>query len=150
MVRCVVAGQQLAATESPYTVAVNYQGGNGFTAAAATMTQPVLPAKTHTWLRFTPASSSGQLPTTLTAVVSSRAAMGEPPSGNVMFLVSGSSGQSVDCVGGDTLPLSGGVATCTLASALSSADAPYTVVATYQGDGDFYSSMSETGTISAP
>jgi hypothetical protein len=24
------------------------------------------------------------------------------------------------------------------------------VVATYQGDGDFYSSMSETGTISAP
>ena len=145
-----MAGQQLAATESPYTVAVNYQGGNGFTAAAATMTQPVLPAKTHTWLRFTPASSLGQLPTTLTAVVSSRAAMGEPPSGNVMFLVSGSSGQSVDCVGGDTLPLSGGVATCTLTSALSSTDAPYTVVATYQGDGDFYSSMSETGTISAP
>jgi hypothetical protein len=149
MVRCVVASQQLSATNGPYTVAVSYQGGNGFTAAAATMSQPVLPAKTHTWLRFTPASASGQ-PPSIAAVVSSRAAMGEPPTGNVMFLVSGSSGQSVDCVGGDTLPLSGGRATCTLTSALSSAESPYTMTVTYQGDGDFYSSMSKVGTISAP
>lgn len=41
VITCVVAGQQLDAADSPYTVTVNYPGGNGFT--AATMAQSVSP-----------------------------------------------------------------------------------------------------------
>jgi hypothetical protein len=149
VITCVVARQQLQAASSPYTVSIDYPGGNGFTAASATLTQPVSPAASQTWLNFTPASSAGGA-FTVTASVWGRAPWPQPPTGNVIFVVSDSSGQSISCDGGNTVPLSAGKASCSLGSA-STQDAvlPLTVTATYGGDANFGSSMSQVGTINS-
>lgn len=134
---------------SPYTVSVNFPGGNGFTAVTATMAQSVSAAESQTWLNYTPASSSGGA-FTITAYVSGQSAWAQPPTGTVTFLVSDSSGQTILCQGGDAVPLSAGAATCSLGSASTQAALPLTVTATYGGDGNYESSMSQIGTINAP
>jgi large repetitive protein len=147
VITCVVARQQLEAAESPYSVSVNYPGSDGFTAASAVVMQPVSPANSQTWLNFTPATSSGGS-FAITASVWGQAPWPQAPTGNVTFVVSDSTGQSISCQGGDTVPLSSGQATCDLAST-STTDAvlPLTVTATYGGDSNFDSSMSQVGTI---
>jgi hypothetical protein len=149
VVTCVVARQQLEAADSPYTVSVTYPGADGFTAASATMMQQVGPANSQTWLNFTPASSSGGA-FTITASVAGQAAWPLRPTGNVTFDVSDSTGQTIACEGGNTVALSTGQATCTLASsATQAAVLPLTVTATYGGDDNFNSSMSQVGTINS-
>lgn len=146
VITCVVARQQLAATDSPYSVSVDYPGSNGFTAASATLMQPVYAANSQTWLNFTPASSAGGA-FTVTASVSGQAPWPQSPTGNVTFVVSDSTGQSVSCQGGDTVSLSSGQATCSLGPASADAELPLSVTATYGGDGNFDSSISQVGTI---
>ena len=146
VITCVVSRQQLDAADSPYTVFVNFPGGNGFTAASATRTQPVSAAASQTWLNFTPASSSGGS-FAITASVSGQTVWAQPPTGTVTFVVSDSSGQAIPCQGGDAVPLSRGTATCSLGSAPAQTALPLTVTATYGGDVNFNSSMSQVGTI---
>jgi large repetitive protein len=148
VVTCVVARQQLDAADSPYSVTVVYPGDNGFTAASATLMQPVSPAGSQTWLNFAPAPSSGGS-FTITASVWARAPWPQPPTGNVTFDVSDASGQAISCQGGNTVPLSSGHADCTLGPTAAQAVLPLSVTATYGGDANFNSSMSQVGTITS-
>ena len=63
------------------------------------------------------------------------------PTGSVTFAIEGSSGP-VQCDGlTNTLPMSGGVATCKVTSALSASGLPDTAWATYSGDNNFTTSV---------
>jgi hypothetical protein len=75
---------------------------------------------------------------TLTATVHGPAGAGTP-TGTVTFAVTGADGSTAVCSSAAAAPLTGtGVATCTLpAGALRASGSPYTVSATYSGDGDF-------------
>ena len=148
MSRCLVASQELFASQGPYSVSVSYPGGNGFAPAATTLTQSVSPATSRTRLRITPATTSGGSPSA-TALVSGQGASAStsPPTGSVTFSVVSASGQSATCVGGDAVPISSGTATCTLGSGVTQTGSPYTVTATYGGDGNFDPSTSEVRTI---
>ena len=64
----------------------------------------------------------------------------EAPTGSVTFALDGSSGP-VQCDGlSDTMPMSGGVATCKVTSALTASGLPQTARATYSGDDNFTTS----------
>ena len=82
----------------------------------------------------------------LTATVVSRRAAAGKRTGTVTFSAVGSSGQTLTCAAGDTVPLVSGVATCDTTAAVATGS-PYVVTATYSGNNTFNVSTSSTRTI---
>ena len=145
MTRCNVSPGQFSAADGPYTVSVAYPGSAGVAASSASLTEPVGKAGSRIRIRtFGVVPSGGSA--TITAVVVGRPTSAGTPTGTVTFSLVGASGQSLACLGGDTVTLASGLATCATAPA-ASADSPYVVTATYSGDATFNGAASETRAI---
>ncbi|MGR3937094.1 Ig-like domain repeat protein [Streptomyces sp. BRA346] len=129
---------------SPYTVTATYDGHPDYTGSTGTDAQTVGPAVTTTALSGLPDPSVTGQPVTFIAQVVPDAPGEGSPTGAVTF----NFGDGTPTV---LVPVNDGVATTTHAYA-DAAGSPYTVSATYGGDGDFTGSVgTETHTVqSAP
>ena len=148
-ITCTVGAGVLFAASSPYAVTVVYQGNGSFLAGSGTFTQSVSRATSKTGLRISPPVTSGG-PATITAAVTGIPAASGIPAGTVSFVITAIGGSTVACDGGDTVTLSGGQATCTVTSALVWSGSPYTVTASYGGNGNFVGSISPPKAIRVP
>ena len=75
---------------------------------------------------------------TFTATVQAVSPASGTPDGTVTFSFAASgSGTAPSCTGGDTVTLSGGIASCTLSAGLQTAESPITVGAAYTGSASF-------------
>ncbi len=92
---------------------------------------------TTTVVTATTAAYTGA-PVTFTATVTRGA---QTPTGSVTFAILGADSTTPVCDGvNDTISLTGNSAQCSFAAGLDAAGSPYTVTATYSGDGTFASS----------
>ncbi len=133
-----------------YAVIAVYQS---WTASAnATTTVTVLKSTTSAVNSSSNPSVSGQSVTFTDTVTGS----GGTPTGTATFEVTDKNNVTYTCQGGNnTLTLSGGAVGCTLvASQLLVADSPYTIIAVYSGDSNFYgstsSAFSQTVSLASP
>ncbi|MFJ9469872.1 Ig-like domain repeat protein [Streptomyces caniferus] len=125
---------------SPFPVTATYSGDPGFSASAGTGTQTVAPAATGTTLTSSPDPSVPGQSVDLTATVAPVAPGAGTPTGTVTFDF-GDGGAPV------TVPLANGIAT-TPHTWTTTAGSPYSLTATYNGDGDFGPSTgSDTQTV---
>jgi hypothetical protein len=112
--------------------------------STGTLTKTVhLGATTTAVTAATNPSVTGQ-PVGFSATVAPKSPAVGVPTGSVTFSISGTDGSSPSCDGGNTVALSGDVATCNLAGGLLAQGSQYTVSATYAGDTEFAQS---TGTV---
>ncbi len=153
--RCAVATGALVAGAGPYTVTATYSGSSAFTASTGSLTQQLSKAPTATKIQSSANKTASGAPVTFTATVRPTPARVAPLGGTVVFTVTGSTGDIVECDGsgtGSTTTAGGGdyVASCTVpAGVLRSSDGPYQVVASYSGDvNDLVSSASVVHTVS--
>jgi hypothetical protein len=157
---CHVAGGQLAAVASPYTINAVYSGDDNFAGSTGTTTETVSVAKTRVIIKkdSKPTSGTGN---TFTAVI--KGGSGGPLiGGTVVFSVSDTPSQSKalrTCQGGDTQPVAVtgnvGTATCVLQPGWFIVPSPthmtphphgaWNVTASYSGSGNF---IQATGTKS--
>ncbi|MGW3010143.1 Ig-like domain repeat protein [Streptomyces sp. NPDC001219] len=117
-----------AAAETPYTVTATYSGDDNFLPSTGTESQTVQQAATTTVVGLAPNPSVAGEPVTVTATVTAVPPGAAVPTGTV----------TVDFGDGSapvTSPLTGGTATTSHVYA-GTADSPYTVTATYSGDGN--------------
>ncbi|MGW7261429.1 beta strand repeat-containing protein, partial [Streptomyces sp. NPDC054834] len=124
-------------TGSPFPVTVSYGGDGNFTSSTGSDTQTVNQASTTTVVVSSPDPSVVGQPVTFTATVAPVAPGAGTPSGSVVFDF-GDGNLSAP------VALVGGVATTTHAYATTSGS-PFTVTATYGGDGDFTGSTGAGG-----
>ncbi|MFE9771725.1 beta strand repeat-containing protein [Streptomyces sp. NPDC005931] len=127
-------------TGSPFTVTAAYSGDGSFTASQGTDTQTVGVSDTTTTVVSSPDPSVVGQPVTFTATVAPVAPGAGTPTGTVVFdFGDGSPAQSGTLVDG----------TATVTHAYTSAGgSPFTVTATYAGNGDFTgSSGTDTHTV---
>jgi hypothetical protein len=146
---CSVATEELFAASGPYTVSVAYSGDANFAASTGTFTQDIDQAGSKTTVTVSPPAGSGR-PATVTAKVAGVPASAGTPTGSVTFVLTSAQGSAVDCDTSNTATLSSGVATCTVTSALVLSGSPYSVVATYSGDGNYTTSASAAKPIRVP
>jgi hypothetical protein len=130
-------------------VSATYSGDGNFDGSSATFIQRITKSGSRTSLSVTNPTSSGTRGS-VTATVSGTAATAGTPTGTVVFNVVGSSGPAVQCDGGDTVTLASGTATCVISTALVSSGSPYTVNATYSGDGNFTTSAASPAQVRVP
>ncbi|MFB6437043.1 Ig-like domain repeat protein [Streptomyces sp. NPDC056411] len=123
------------AAEDPYPITAAYSGDGNFTASTGTDTQTVQQATSATDVGLAPNPSVAGEPVTVTATVTAIPPGAGTPTGTVTF----DFGDGTPTV---TAPLVGGVVAVDHAYA-DTAETPYTVTATYNGDGNITSS---TGT----
>ncbi len=134
---CSFAGG-LAASDSNYTVNAVYSGDGTFATSMGTLSAKIKRGGTSTQL----VSSSNPTVTgqtvTFTATVGVTSPATGTPTGSYTFSISGTGGGNVACdTTGDTVPLSGNSADCTISAGLLAQYSPYAVTATYSGDSDF-------------
>jgi hypothetical protein len=146
---CSVAAQELFAASGPYAVSVAYPGDANFVASTGTFTQNIDRAGSKTAVTVSPPAASGS-PATITAKVTGAPASAGTPTGSVTFVLTSAKGSVVDCDTSNTSTLSAGVATCAVTSALVLSGSPYSVVATYSGDGNYATSASAPKAIKVP
>ncbi|MFG2533013.1 Ig-like domain repeat protein [Streptomyces sp. NPDC048516] len=120
------------ASATPYAVTATYNGGDDFTSSAGTGAQTVQPADTTTDLTSTPDPSTVGQSTTFVAEVTPEAPAAGSPTGTMTFTFSDDSPPV-------TVPVEGGTAAISHSNPEVS-DSPYTVAATYSGDGNFHPS----------
>jgi large repetitive protein len=130
-------GAGLLATGSTYQVTATYtdnvdSNDNG---SAGALTQTVNPGKTTTGVTSSGSPSSAFQPVTFTATVSIVSPATGTLSGNVTF-------SGVTCDGGNSVPVSGGLAQCIISAGLPATGSPYSVTATYGPDPEFANSTS--------
>jgi hypothetical protein len=143
---CVVDPGQLSAADGPYTVTATYRGDTSFDGSTGTVTQDVSRAASRTTIAVTSPAASGR-PGRITATVVGTPASAGTPTGSVTFSIESVSGTAIACSGGNTVSLGWGTATCQVPTALVAAGSPYTVSATYGGDGNFLPSNSASKPI---
>jgi hypothetical protein len=146
VVTCSVAAGELSAASGPYTVTVSYPGDANFSSSVGILTQSISKVGSKTTLANGPYTTS-TAPSSVTATVDGVPTTAGDPTGTVTFSVTGKSGATVQCVGGDTQTLHSQQATCTFAMPLQESGSPYAVVGTYSGDGNFDTSVSKTHEI---
>ncbi|MER6841931.1 Ig-like domain repeat protein [Streptomyces platensis] len=127
------------AAELPYPVTATYSGDNNFTSSTGTDSQTVQPAASATAVDLAPNPSVAGQPVTVSATVTTVPPGAAVPTGTVTFDF-GDGTATVD------VPLTAGTAATSHAFA-GTAGSPYTVTATYQGDGNLEPSTG-TGTQS--
>ena len=143
---CSVGANQLSAADGPYTVSVSYSGDADFLPSTGTFTQTISRAASETRITVSPPARSGG-PGIVAARVSGDPTSAGTPTGSVTFSILGTAGPAVECSGGDTIVLVSGAATCNVPTGFVSAGSPYTVSATYTGDGNFTPSTSSSKTF---
>ncbi|MGA4951168.1 Ig-like domain repeat protein [Streptomyces lydicamycinicus] len=137
----------------PYPVTASYSGDDNFTPSTGTDSQTVQQAATTTAVDLAPNPSVAGQPVTVTATVTAVPPGAAVPTGTVTFDF-GDGSPPVD------VPLTAGTAATSHAFA-GTAGSPYTVTATYQGDGNLEpstgtgtqsvgASASSTAVVSAP
>jgi large repetitive protein len=146
---CSVGPGKLFAANGPYTVSVTYSGDVNFASSTGTFTQNVSKAGSKVTLTTSGPAASGR-PARITAIVGGVPASAGTPTGTVTFVLTSAKGAVVNCDSSNTSVLSAGVATCTVSSALVLAGSPYSVVATYNGDANFTTSVSSAKSIRVP
>ncbi|MFF7232572.1 Ig-like domain repeat protein [Streptomyces sioyaensis] len=117
------------AADLPYTVTATYNGDTDFTTSTGTDSQTVQPAETTTSLASAPDPSTVGQSTTFVAKVTPEDPAAGAPTGTVTFEFSDASPPV-------TAPVEGGTATVSHTNSEVTAS-PYTVAATYSGDGNF-------------
>ncbi|WP_435242247.1 Ig-like domain repeat protein [Streptomyces cucumeris] len=125
-----------SASGSPYTITGTYEGDANFSPSEDTTSHIVEPADTTTTVTSSANPAAAGQTVTLIARVTPVPPGAGAPGGTVVFDFGDGSSPV-------TVPVSGGIATTTHAYA-STAGSPYTVTASYGGDGDFAAS---TGTV---
>ncbi|MEU9499694.1 Ig-like domain repeat protein [Streptomyces sp. NPDC048196] len=118
-----------SAAGSPYPVTATYSGDTDFESSVGTVPHSVGQASSTTTVTSSPDPSAVGQPVTFTAEVAAVAPGAGTPSGTVTF----DFGDGTPAV---TAPVEAGTASAVHAYASTSAS-PYTVMATYSGDGDF-------------
>ncbi|WP_037837630.1 Ig-like domain repeat protein [Streptomyces sp. NRRL S-337] len=122
-----------SAANSPYTITAHYSGDGDFAPSDDTLVHTVTPAATTTTVTSSASPSAVGQTVTLIARVTPVPPGAGAPSGSVTF----DFGDGSPTV---TAPVSGNLATVTHAWT-STSGSPYTVTASYAGDGDFAASV---------
>ncbi len=147
---CSIGAGALFAASGPYTVTVAYQGNGSFNPGSGTFTENVSKGASRTRLSVLQPAGPGE-PAKITAAVAGVPAVPGGATGTVTFTITAAGGAStVNCDGGDAVALSGGLATCTVSSALVFSGSPYLASATYGGDGNFAGSSAPPRPIKVP
>lgn len=125
----------LQATASPIAVTASYTDtvDSNDNPSAGSYSQTVNPGKTTTGLTSSSNPSATGQPVTFNATVSVVSPASGTLTGSVTFA-------GVTCDGGNTVPVSGGMAACNISGGLDSSGSPYTVSATYGSDPEFATS----------
>ncbi len=134
--QCAFSGG-LTAASSSYTVKAVYTDtvDSNYVTSTGMLTQAVGQGTTTTTVMSSANPSVTGQPVTFTAAVTESAPATGPLSGSVTFA-------GVTCDGGNTVPVSGGLASCTISSGLTPSGSPYTVTGTYGSDPNFAGSTS--------
>ena len=139
----------LQASDSPYAVTAAYSGDGTYNPSNGDLSGVI--HKGHTTTSLISASNptvTGQS-VDFTATVGVLSPATGTPTGSVTFAINGTGGGSVACDSGDSVPLTGNMASCSVAAGLLAQFSPYTVTATYSGDSNFVTSNhSITQTVS--
>ncbi|WP_432047399.1 Ig-like domain repeat protein [Streptomyces asiaticus] len=120
-------------TGSPYTITATYNGDTDFTASTGTDLQSVGQSSTATAVSSAPDPSAVGEPVTVTATVTAVSPGAGTPTGTVTL----DFGDGTPTV---TQPVSAGQATATL-TYTGAAGSPYPIIATYNGDTNFLTSL---------
>ena len=140
-------GGGLQASDSPYVVTASYSGGGTLGPSNGAL-NPATITRGSTSTDLLSSSNptvTGQSVTFSATVAPTSPAVGSP-TGSVTFAIAGTGGGNVACdITGDMVPLSGGMASCTVSAGLFAQFSPYSVSAAYSGDANFRPS---TGTLS--
>ena len=104
-----------------------------FIPSSGSLNQAVNPGGTTTTLASSSNPSVSGQPVTFVATVSVNSPATGTLTGSVTFA-------GVSCDGGDTVPLSGNMASCVVSGGLTSAGSPYTMTASYGSDPNFANS----------
>jgi hypothetical protein len=141
--QCAFSGG-LTAASSPYTVSASYTDtvDSTFLPSTGSLNQTVAPGTTTTALSSSSNPSVSGQAVTFTAAVSVNSPASGALSGSVAFT-------GVTCDGGNSVPVSGGLASCPISGGLQAAGSPYHVTATYGSDPNFGGSSAKlTQTVS--
>ncbi|HEV2640802.1 MAG TPA: Ig-like domain-containing protein [Actinocrinis sp.] len=141
---CVVPAQDLASPGGSYPITVSYTGSAGYTASSATLTQQVGPVPTTLTLNTLPSTVTDGQAALLTVGLGDKAGLFIPLSGQVSVTVVSATGKSVPCYG-ILVPGLGGLC-AVLPGALTAAQGPYLVTATFAGN-QYFAPSSTTATI---
>jgi hypothetical protein len=128
----------LQASDSNYAVTATYAGDGTFNGSNGSLSAKISRASTTTAvLSSSNPTVTGQSVTFSATVAPTSPATGSP-TGSVTFAINGTGGGSVACdTTGDTVPLSGGSASCTISAGLLAQFSPYAVSAAYSGDSNY-------------
>ena len=149
--RCSVPVDQLTAVGAPWSVSALYSGDAVFPSASAVLIggQTVHKASTKSYVTAAPNPAAHGTAVNISASVVAPPFAGTP-TGTMTFSFSGTGSPTITCDGGtDTITLTASGATCALSSGLGSSGSPYTVQASYSGDGNDTASASKVKTITA-
>jgi hypothetical protein len=139
-----------------YTVNATYEGTGNLQASVAAIGHVLVNkvrSSTSISLNRNPVSNGGQLVIKAAVMSDDSRSTGQlgAPSGTVDFTITGMTGDTVACNGGNTVTISTttsnqGLAKCTIAAGqLMTDDSAYSIQAVYSGDSNYYGSMA-TGT----
>jgi hypothetical protein len=117
------------------TITATYGGDANFGGSSGEVSVTVTAGGSTTTLSSSQNPSVTGQPVTFTATVAPKAPAAGVPTGSVTFVLP----SSISCQGGDTVPLSNGTASCTVAG-LEPKNSPLSVGATYSGSTDFTAS----------
>jgi hypothetical protein len=143
---CRLAAGALNVPDGPYTVAATYSGDANFSGSSTSVQEAVAIRATSTVLTAPSGTQTPGQGFTVTATVHTSPAT-PAAGGTVTFTLTSHSGPAPVCTGGDTQSLSSDTASCALPFGLTAPGSPYTVTATYNGDGNDQASTSRTATI---
>ena len=140
----------LQASDSSYQVTATYGGDGSFTGSNGALTATISRGQTSTALHSTSNPTVSGQSVTFTATVAPISPATGSPTGSVTFAIDGTGGGNVACdTTGDTVPLSGGAASCVVSAGLLAQYSTYAVSASYSGDSNFRpSTASLTQTVS--
>jgi hypothetical protein len=134
---CSFAGG-LQASDSSYAVTAVYSGDGTFNGSTGSLSANINRGATSTALISSSNPTVTGQSVTYTATVAPTSPSTGSPTGSVTFAINGTGGGSVACdITGDTVPLSGGSASCTISAGLSAKFSPYAVSASYSGDTNY-------------
>ncbi len=134
--QCSISGG-LPASSSPFTVTADYTDtvdGN-FVASDGTLNETVSPGGTTTAVTSSSNPAVAGQPLNFVATVSIKSPATGTLAGSVTFA-------GVTCDGGNTVPISGDMAQCSVSAGLTAAGSPYDVTASYGSDPNFSGSTS--------